>query len=204
MSRSILSSFSSALGRSYGHQQEAAYCSTATCSGGNRMRCSGLECHPQAAECWVSCPLTRSPCPAFTLTAELFIQGEESTWDPANFSMGLLAVLTVGCPLKRRRQSISPIWSESIFTQYICEMDITRYPHSYKCSQWLIDLWQSGQIMCFLNWYGISCFQGHWTAMCGSLNRTLADLLSALPRSDTSKKRLELFSKVGNFASCRH
>lgn len=40
-------------------------------------------------------PLTRSPRPAFTLKAELFIKGEESTGDPANFSMGLLAVLTV-------------------------------------------------------------------------------------------------------------
>lgn len=47
-------------------------------------------------------PLTRSPRPAFTLTAELFIKGEESTGDPANFSMGLLAVLTRGCPMKRQ------------------------------------------------------------------------------------------------------
>lgn len=39
---------------------------------------------------------TRSPRPAFTLTAELFIKTEESAGDPANFSMGLLAVLTVG------------------------------------------------------------------------------------------------------------
>lgn len=51
-------------------------------------------------------PLTRSPRPAFALTAELFIKGEESTGDPANFSMGLLAVLTVGCPMKRQAQMI--------------------------------------------------------------------------------------------------
>lgn len=33
---------------------QETYCSTTTCYGGNRMRCSGLECHPQATECWVS------------------------------------------------------------------------------------------------------------------------------------------------------
>lgn len=46
--------------------------------------------------------LTRSPRPAFTLTDELFITVEESTGDPANFSMGLLAVLKLGRPIKRR------------------------------------------------------------------------------------------------------
>lgn len=64
-------------------------------------------------------PVTRSPRPAFTLTAELFIKGEESTGDPANFSMGLLAVLTVGCPMKRHAR-----WGRfemicEYFTQYI-------------------------------------------------------------------------------------
>lgn len=44
-------------------------------------------------------PLTRSPRPASTLAAELFIKGEESTGDPANFSMGLLAVLAAGGPM---------------------------------------------------------------------------------------------------------
>lgn len=46
--------------------------------------------------------LTRSPRPAFTLTDELFIPAEESTGDPANFSMGLLAVLKPGRPIRRR------------------------------------------------------------------------------------------------------
>ncbi len=59
-------------------------------------------------------PLTRSPRPAFTLTAELFIKGEESTGDPANFSMGLLAVLTVGGPMKRQAQRAGLKWSVSI------------------------------------------------------------------------------------------
>lgn len=47
--------------------------------------------------------LTRSPRPAFTLTDELFITAEESTGDPANFSMGLLAVLKLGPSNQRRR-----------------------------------------------------------------------------------------------------
>lgn len=46
--------------------------------------------------------LTRSPRPTFTLTDELFITVEESTGDPANFSMGLLAVLKLGRPIRRR------------------------------------------------------------------------------------------------------
>lgn len=33
---------------------QETYCSTITCYGGNRMQRSGLECHPQATECWVS------------------------------------------------------------------------------------------------------------------------------------------------------
>lgn len=49
--------------------------------------------------------LTRSPRPAFTLMDELFITVEESTGDPANFSMGLLAVLKLGRPIKRRART---------------------------------------------------------------------------------------------------
>lgn len=49
--------------------------------------------------------LTRSPRPTFTLTDELFITVEESTGDPANFSMGLLAVLKLGRPIKRRART---------------------------------------------------------------------------------------------------
>lgn len=49
---------------------------------------------------------TRSPRPAFTLTAELFIKGEKRTGDLANFSMGLLAVLAFSCPMKRQAPRI--------------------------------------------------------------------------------------------------
>lgn len=75
--------------------------------------------------------LTRSPRPAFTLTAELFIKGEESTGDPANFSMGLLAVLTVGHPMKRHAQRVGFEMICEYFTQYIYEMDIAQtYQHN--------------------------------------------------------------------------
>ncbi|CAB1414804.1 unnamed protein product [Pleuronectes platessa] len=54
-------------------------------------------------------PVTRSPRPAFALTAELFIKAEESTGDPANFSMGLLAVLAVGRPMKRQARRVGTL-----------------------------------------------------------------------------------------------
>lgn len=70
--------------------------------------------------------LTRSPRPAFALTDELFITAEESTGDPANFSMGLLAVLTLDRPIKRRARfeislgvllDIFMKWTRAAFTQ---------------------------------------------------------------------------------------
>lgn len=60
-------------------------------------------------------PVTRSPRPAFALTAELFIKGEESTGDPANFSMGLLAVLAVqAVQWKDKPRGLGLKWSVSI------------------------------------------------------------------------------------------
>jgi len=71
---------------------QKTYCSTATYCEGYRMQFSGLV-SPSGHRVLSQSSVTRSPRPAFTLTAELFIKGEESTGDPTNFSMGLLAVL---------------------------------------------------------------------------------------------------------------
>lgn len=75
-------------------------------------------------------PVTRSPRPVFTLTVELFIKVGESTGDPANFSMGLLAVLTVRRALKRQTHKAALKWSVSRSAPYISEMDISRHPHN--------------------------------------------------------------------------
>lgn len=77
------------------------------------MQSSGLV-SPSGHRVLSQSPVTRSLRPAFTLTAELFIKGKENTGDPANFSMGLLAVLTVGCPMKRRALRASSKWSVTI------------------------------------------------------------------------------------------
>lgn len=76
--------------------------------------------------------LTRSPRPAFTLADELFITVEESTGDPANFSMGLLAVLKLARPIKRRAPAGRFEISASAFARYIYEMDAGSYSRRQK------------------------------------------------------------------------
>lgn len=144
---------------------------------------------------------TRSPRPAFTLTAELFIKGEKRAGDLANFSMGLLAVLAFSCPMKRQAPKIGlKMTCRLLCSIYSCKngrrppsAQLKKKNKKKSSSQWLIDLCQSGQILCLQSWRGISCSQGHRAAMCGSLNQTLADLLSALTPSDASSQRLKPF-----------
>lgn len=77
------------------------WCSVTTCYEWQRMHFSGLV-SPSGCRLLSQSPVTRSSRPTFTLTAELFIKAEKSTGDPANFSMGLLAVLAVRCATKRQ------------------------------------------------------------------------------------------------------
>lgn len=73
-----------------------------------RTRAAAVRCRvsPLGDRVLRQSSLTRSPRPAFTLTDELFITAEGSTGDPANFSMGLLAVLASGRPIRRRAGAV--------------------------------------------------------------------------------------------------
>lgn len=118
------------------------------CYWGNRMRRSGLECHPQASECWVSRQWQGPLALLSPWQLNYSLNGGKSAGDPANFSMGLLAVLV------RSRRAQREMICEYV-SQYIYEMDIS---HTFRRgSLWLVDL-------CFLNRCGPSCFQGRWTA----------------------------------------
>lgn len=78
-----------------------AYRRLVTFSEGQGIQVSGIV-SPSGLRLLSQRPETRSPCLALTLTTELFINGEESMVDPANFSMGLLAGLTIHRAPKRQ------------------------------------------------------------------------------------------------------
>lgn len=76
------------------------------------MQRSGLECHPQATECWVSRHWQGLLALLSPWQLNYSLKGEKSAGDPANFSMGLLAVLVLGCPVKRDK--LKGKWSVNI------------------------------------------------------------------------------------------
>lgn len=166
------------------------------------MQSSGLV-SPSGHRVLSQSPVTRSLRPAFTLTAELFIKGKENIGDPANFSMGLLAVLTVGCPMKRRALRASSKWSVTILLNIFMKWTSPAI-HTIKSalSDSLTCGRADGSCVCWTD-MALAAFKdtewwrvGVWTSP--------SQIYWVHSHHGIHPASAPVFLKVGDFASCRH
>lgn len=148
---------------------------------------------------------TRSPRPAFTLTAELFIKGEKRTGDLANFSMGLLAVLALSRPMKRQAQRISLEWSASVLLNIFLLKQTSTSVHTIKRA--LSDSLTCARVdRSCVSWADtvLAAFKDTERQCVGVWIRPLQIYWVHSHRRTHPAAAARVVLKVGDFASCRH